>query len=264
MAKRAGVRKQVWTLLNRDGTVWARTIDGALMTLIVLNVIAIMLETMQELAAWHPWFRLFDLFSVGIFTIEYLIRFWSCTAEATYRGIRGRLRYVMTPLALIDLAAILPFYIPRIISFDLRILWALRLLRIFRLLKLSRYTHSLHVIGRVLHQQKEELFVTFFLGLVLLAIGGTGVYLFESRAQPEVFTSIPSSLWLSFEAITTIGFGDIAPITLGGKIFTAVVGVLGIGMVAMPAGILGSGFIEEFNARKRPRRCPHCKKQLPN
>jgi voltage-gated potassium channel len=240
-----------------------RSLNIFLMGLIFLNVLAVMLETEAELyLRFKAFFHWFDAVSVLIFTIEYLLRLWSCTENERFRHpLWGRIRYLLTPLAVIDLLAILPFYVPMLIRADLRFLRALRLFRIFRLLKLGRYVRSLRTIRNVFRDNKEELLITIFSVLILLVFSSSLMYFVEHGAQPEKFASIPAAMWWGISTLTTIGYGDIYPITLLGKVLGGIIAILGIGLFALPAGILASGFAEEIR-KKEKKACPHCGQEI--
>lgn len=240
-----------------------RRINVFLTALIFLNVLAVILETEAKLQVRHQaFFRWFEIVSVIVFTVEYLLRLWSCTENPKYRHpLWGRLRFMLTPLAVIDLLAIMPFYIPMVIRADLRFLRALRLFRIFRLLKLGRYVKSLSTIKNVFKKKKEELFIATFAVLVLLVVASSLMYLAEREAQPDKFSSIPAAMWWGIATLTTIGYGDIYPVTLLGKVLGSLVAILGIGLFALPAGILASGFAGEIQRRDQEEmKCPHCGK----
>lgn len=145
--------------VTAPGDLASRLVDLSIMLLIILNVSAVILETVAGLLSqYDPLFRAFDLFSVAVFSIEYFLRVWSCTADERFGDspIRGRFRYMKTPLAIIDLVAILPFYLPHLFV-DLRFVRAIRLFRLFRLIKMARYSESMRTLGRVLTLKKEEL-----------------------------------------------------------------------------------------------------------
>jgi voltage-gated potassium channel len=243
----------------------SKCFDLFLLGLIFLNLVALTLETVDSLfEQYFFWFRAFEIFSVSVFTIEYLLRVWSCTVKLPYRHpVWGRLKFIFTPLALIDLLAILPFYLP-LLSPQWRVGRALRLFRLFRVLKLNRYTDSLKILGRVFRLRQEELLLSLFVLSILLAIASSLIYFAEHSAQPEAFSSIPEAMWWGTITLTTVGYGDVYPITLLGRILGAILAILGIGLFALPAGILASGFSEELQARKARKRgntskvCPHC------
>ncbi len=266
---RVRFRRRLFRILElaESGDAASKVFDIFILTLIVLNVAAVMLESMEDLRLRYALlFHQFEVFSVAVFTVEYLLRVWSCTSDPRWRkGVVGRLRFMRTPLAVIDLLAVLPFYLPMFIPVDLRFLRVLRLFRLFRLLKLARYTESLRLMGVVVAKRKEELFITLFVIGMLLVLASSAMYLAENEAQPEEFGSIPASMWWAVVTLTTVGYGDTYPVTVAGRVTGAVVALLGIGMIALPTGILGSGFIEELQRRRQnaePKRCPHCGQPL--
>lgn len=229
------------------------------------NVIAVILETVEDLSSHYAlFFKSFEVFSVFIFTIEYLFRLWACTADDRFKGaMTGRARFAVTPLALVDLMAILPFYLPLLIPLDLRFIRALRLFRLLRILKMGRYSRSAKTLGNVLKEKKEELIMTVVGVLILLVIASSLMYFVENAAQPRAFSSIPAAMWWGVSTLTTVGYGDIYPITPIGKFFGAIIAIFGIGMFAIPAGILASGYAEEIQkAHVKQKICPHCGKDV--
>jgi voltage-gated potassium channel len=240
----------------------SRVVDYALVTLILLNAVALVLESIPAVRAQvGDAFWWFETFSVAVFTVEYLLRIWSCVEEARFASpVRGRIGFAFTPLALVDLLAVMPYYLGYVFD-DLRIL---RVLRLFRIVKLGRYSASLRTLGRVFVRKGGELAMILFALAVLLVIAATLVYFAERGAQPEVFSSIPATMWWAVATLTTVGYGDVYPITALGKVMASVTAVLGIGMFALPAGVIGSGFIEDLG-RQEPDSadfCPHCGKPL--
>jgi voltage-gated potassium channel len=236
-----------------------------IVTLITTNVLAVMLETEKTFHLRHVnALRKFDLFSVAIFTIEYILRIWVCTSNPRFKGpLMGRVKYALSPLALIDIMAILPFYLPLIIPFDLRILRAIRLIRLARLLKIGRYSEALKLFGKVLKAKKEELVAAVFILFILLIVSSSLLYYVENEAQPDKFSSIPASMWWGVVTLTTVGYGDIFPITPLGKFLGALISLLGIGFFAMPAGLLSAGFIEELRKKRAEKKCcPKCGAKL--
>lgn len=230
----------------------SRILNLLLIVLISLNVIAIFLETVDSIhAQYEQAFWYFEIFSVAIFTVEYLARVWSSIdlEEATDSSpIRGRIKYVLTPLALVDLIAILPFYLSLYLSIDLRFLRVLRLLRLF---KLTRYSPALGALLDVIRKESDALLAAFVVLLMMLVIAAGGIYLLENELQPETFGSMPNSMWWAIVTLTTVGYGDVVPITTMGKMFGGFIGLLGIGMIALPAAIMASGFAENIHGRKQ-------------
>ena len=195
-----------------------------------------------------------------VFSGEYLLRIWSCVEDQEFsKPLTGRLKFSFTALAIVDLLAILPFYLPMILPLDLRLIRGIRLFRLFRLFKMGRYSQSLRTVGAVLKSQREELMITVFAVLMLLVISSSILYFVEHEAQPDAFSSIPHSMWWAVATLTTVGYGDIYPITSLGKFLGAIIAFLGIGIFALPAGILASGFSEVIQKGKVGRKkCPHC------
>ena len=264
-AERRSVRRHVYDILhvqpNDHG--FQRAFNIGLLALIVLNVLAVIFETVQ---AFYAEYRLeleaFEFFSVSVFTIEYLSRLWSCTVEPEYRHpLWGRLRFAVSFMALVDLVSILPSLIPGG-TIDLRFMRSLRLARLARTLKVARYSQSLQTLSRVLRSKREELVVTGIAGAVLLTCASSLMFFAEHEAQPVQFSSIPASMWWGVATLTTVGYGDIFPITTLGKTLGAFIAILGVGLFALPAGILAGGFAEELHARKEKKVCPHCGRVL--
>jgi voltage-gated potassium channel len=260
------IKTRVYNILeaNHEGGIPGRLLEIFIITLIFLSLITVVLETVEPIYKKNPdFFYDFEAFSVIIFTIEYVLRLWSCTSDSKYKkSVKGRIRFALTPLAIIDLVSILPFYIPMVITLDFRFFRALRLFRIFRILKIGRYFESLRLIGKVFSNKKEELAITVFMVLILLLVVSCLMYFVENQAQPKAFASIPMSMWWGVATLTTIGYGDVYPITPLGKFFGAIISLLGIGLFALPTGILGSGFVEEIQNRKNHKVCPHCGKEI--
>ncbi len=232
--------------------------------LIFLSVISVILETEESLySRFGAVFLAFEVFTVAVFTVEYILRLWVCTLDPRYSSpVVGRIKYACTPMALIDLLSILPFYLPTS-GLDFRFVRAVRLSRLFRILKLGRYAESVKTLGRVLRAKKEELLVTLFAGVIILIIASSIMYYVERDAQPEAFGSVLSSMWWGVATLTTIGYGDVYPKTALGKLLGSFIAVLGIGLFALPAGILASGFAAELQNRdKAPVICPHCGKDI--
>jgi voltage-gated potassium channel len=248
-----------------EGDWSSKAFDIFLVIVIFFNVLAVILESVESIgAAYSGLFKIFSLFSVTFFSVEYLSRLWVCTENKKFENpVAGRLRYAMTPLALIDLMVLVPFFLPFFVQIDLRILRVLRLLRLFTLFKLTRYSSSLKLIGTVVREKKEELLVTFAVTMILLIFASGIIYFLENEKQPGAFSSIPAAMWWGVATMTTVGYGDIYPVTAIGKFFGGFVAILGLGTFSLPAGIIAYGFIEEIQKKRtRPTVCPHCQKEV--
>lgn len=243
---------------------WDKVINIFIISLIILNVIAVILETVPSLhEEYADFFHYFDLVSVIIFTVEYILRVWSSNHEEKYRGsVRGRLRYIFSPGALVDLLAILPFYLHAIIGFDLRVLRMLRLMRFFRLFRLTAYMSSAQMIINVFRKRFNELLLSLILVIFLIIIASCALY-FAEHLHPENkdrFTSIPATIWWAVVTLTTTGYGDMYPMTMVGKTMAMIIMLTGVAFFALPAGIITAGFLEEFRANRirKTHRCPNC------
>ncbi|NNC63399.1 MAG: ion transporter [Gammaproteobacteria bacterium] len=232
---------------SRDTRGLSRVVDGGLVVLILLNVVAVLLESMEFVElAFADQFRYFEIFSVAIFSIEYLLRMWVCVeadnAETGDTAIRLRLRYATSPMAIIDLLAVLPFYLGALGLLGVADMRVLRVLRLLRLFKLTRYADSMSLLWRVLRENASNFAAALGVLLIVMILAASGMYLLERQAQPDAFGSIPSAMWWAFATLTTVGYGDVTPITPIGKVFGAAITVVSIGIVALPAGLLASSF----------------------
>lgn len=242
-----------------EGNAAARYFNIFMTVLIVGNVLTVILETSAPVhARFFTVFSIIDFVSITIFTVEYFLRLWICTVNPEFQNpVTGRLRYAGTPFAIIDLLAFLPFYIPFIIPLDLRFIRVLRLFRILRLLKLGRYSDSMKLFSRVISHAMEQLLLVLTVLFVFLVLSSTFMYYAEHEAQPDRFGSIPDAMWWAIVTLGTVGYGDVYPITIPGKILGAIVITLCIAVFALPAAILSSGFIEE-SQKAHGIICPAC------
>ncbi len=257
MSKKKGLdfsRKRVWTLLEpaSDKDTASKITDIFLVSLIFFNILMVILETVESLYLnYKTFFRNFELFSVTIFSIEYIGRLWSCVENKSKseNNTKARIKYIFSFSALIDAIAILPsllaFLFPTV---DLRFV---RALRIFRLLKFSRYSSSINTLLVVLWDQRKSFGAAFFILFIILIISSSGMYLVEKDIQPDKFGSIPQSMWWSIVTLTTVGYGDVYPVTSMGKFFGSIIIILGIGTVALPSGILASAFTEHTKRNQK-------------
>ena len=247
------LRKNTYLILESgfSGKLSSKVLSGFIVVLIMSNVIAVILESYEPIGGkYREAFYMLNLISVLIFTIEYFSRVWASIEAERYdksTPIRSRLKYVCSAVAIIDLLAILPFYIAFIVPIDLRYL---RLLRMLRLLKLTHYFRGLNLFVSVLKQELVTLCAALFIMLLLVIFSASVIYGVEHSAQPEVFDSIPSAIWWSVVTMTTVGYGDAVPVTLVGKFIASFIMLLGVGVVALPAAMLAATFGEELRNRK--------------
>jgi voltage-gated potassium channel len=257
-------RRRTWELLEvaRPGDRASHFVDVFILTLIFLNAAAVVFESVDLLRERYAvWFRSFELFSLVAFTIEYVLRLWSCTTAPQFGSpVAGRLRFVFRPMNVVDFLAFVPFYLP-FLHADLRVLRVFRLLRIFRVARLGRYSGSLGSLGQVLQQKKEELLVAALVMLMLVLTASSLMYMVENAAQPEKFPDIPATMWWAVATFTTVGYGDVYPITSAGKLLGSLVSILGI-VFALPTEILGAAFVEQRQHQQAEKLCPHCGKNV--
>jgi voltage-gated potassium channel len=243
--------------------------------LIFVSVIAIILESVPALVhKYADIFYLIETVTVAVFTVEYFLRIWCAVdidkyADSAMNPLLIRLRFMFSPYAIIDFLAILPFYLfigGFAADVDLRFLRCFRLLRV---LKLTRYSSAFEVLAATCRENTRPLTAAFFILMVVMLLAASGIYFFERHAQPVAFASIPDAMWWAVSTLTTVGYGDITPITAGGKVFGAVITIIGIGMVALPTGILAAGYAAQTRLRSQHYRqeashaldngtCLHC------
>ncbi len=248
------IRRRLWEILEKSTSRDKASFytDIFLITLIITNIIAVVLETVDSIYSnYQLHFLVFERISTFIFLIEYLLRVW-VSIETKLKNSKEpallvRLKYMSTWPAIIDLLAVLSGLLPMIFEVDLRVLRALRMLR---LLKFSRYFKVMNLLLGVLKEEKQSFFAAMFLLVIAMLIASTGIYMFEKDAQPDKFGSIPEAMWWAIATLTTIGYGDVTPITAMGKFFGSIIAIIGIGVVALPSGILASGFSDQLKRRQ--------------
>ncbi|MBT8448142.1 MAG: ion transporter [Gammaproteobacteria bacterium] len=227
-------------------------INKLFVLLILLNVGAIVLQSVPEYdARFSEVFHRFEVFSVIIFSLEYLIRIFVAAERENPNKLsswRLRWQYMRSFEGVVDLLSILPFYLSAFTTLDLRFL---RLMRILRLLKLSHYFKGLTFFVSVLHKEAMTIGSAIFAMIVLVIISASMMYHLEHQIQPEAFGSIPDAIWWAVVTMTTVGYGDVTPITLGGKVLATFIMLMGVGVVALPAGILAARFGDELQSRKK-------------
>ena len=242
------LRREVHDVLEVGGDAhpMGRVVNGFIIVLIFLNAIAFAADTVPELAGRYRWeFAAFNAFSVIVFTVEYALRIWSAVEIPMLSRLprwQARLRYAMRPMMIIDLIAFLPWYLHWLYPLDLRLL---RVFRLFRLLMLVRYSPALQTLGRVVTDEYRALLGALLVILILLLFASSGMYLIERHMQPDKFGSIPQAAWWALATLTTVGYGDVVPVTPLGKILGGVVMLLGVGMIALPVAIIATGFSQE-------------------
>jgi voltage-gated potassium channel len=248
----APVRHRLFQILEagHGDDVVSTLVDAFIIMLILLNIAAFVVETIPSIGtAYAESFRIFEIISVAIFTIEYALRLWTAVEVpflARLPAWKARTRFAMRPALLIDLAAILPFYLGQLLPIDLRIL---RILRLLRFLKLSRYSPALHTLIRVLANESRALAGAGLLLLAAVLFASTGIYYLEAEAQPDKFGNIPQSAWWAIATLTTVGYGDVTPITVWGKMFGSFVMIAGLCVLALPVAIISTGFAQEMTRR---------------
>lgn len=263
------VKQRVFEVVQtaQDGDVSSKIFDFCMIALIIINMLFVILDTFSLPYRYQIISKQMESLSVFVFTVEYALRLW--TAELLYPQYprwKARFKYIFSLIALIDLFSILPFYIPFAVFRDLRILRVLRIVRLFRIFKLSRYTNALQQISAVFRKKFNQLFSSMFVVFLLMIIASIMMYHIENPAQPDVFNNAFSGLWWAIATLTTVGYGDIYPITTLGKILSAIIALLGIGLVAVPTGIVSAGFMEQIDQDVRETGekhfCPYCGKKL--
>lgn len=249
--QRDGLRRDVYEVLEAGGdSFWGRVVDLGLVALILVNITAFVLETVPSIQAeWGTWLRLIEIVSVLIFTIEYVLRLWSCVELPFLRRLtptRARWKFALRAPQIIDFLAIAPFYLSSVLPVDLRILRSFRLLRF---LKLARYSPAMHTLVRVLVNERRALLGALVLVLTALLFAASGMYVLESEAQPNTFGSIPQAAWWAIVTLTTVGYGDVTPVTPLGRAFAGIVMLGGLIVLALPIAIIATGFSQEAGRR---------------
>lgn len=263
------IKKRIYDVLEPAGAGNAAALIFGyfIVGLIVLNITVMILGSVDAFyQSYFLFFALVSALSLVAFSVEYLLRLWTCTLSADYKKpFSGRLKWIFTPYAMIDLLAILPFYLFVIFGVDVT---GLVVLRVFRVFKIVRYSDSINSIFSVLKNEKDTLITTYAVLFIVLIVASTLMFQFENAAQPDAFSSIPATMWWGVITLTTVGYGDITPITAPGKIFGAMIALIGIGIFALPAGILASGFAKQLEQSEKVKEendvylCPHCRNEV--
>lgn len=254
------LQERAWHLLEPWGSATraARIVGGVVAAVIVIAVAATIAESVPRLdAAYHRWFWALEVLCLTVFSLEYGLRLWAVGCDPRYRGVIGRLRWMVTFWALVDLAAILPAVF-LLADFDLRVVRAVRLVRLFRI---GRYSRGLRLLVETFRGSVRQLAVAFSGLLVLILFASVAVYLAERDTQPDAFGTIPHAMWWAICTITTVGYGDVVPHTTLGRLMAGGISLLGVITVAVPAGIFAAGFARASRSEDEER-CPHCGESL--
>jgi voltage-gated potassium channel len=246
-------RRRLYLILDRaissDPT--SVVVHGGLITLVFASVVAIVLESVADLnAAYGPTFELIEDFAAGVFTIEFLARVWTAPEYRGYAGrqaLRARLHFLWTPSAIVDLLSVAPIYLQLFVPTDLKVLLLLRLVRFF---KLARYSPGMRSLIAVFEAERKALLATAVLLCGLVLIAASAMHLVEHDAQPDKFASIPESMWWAVVTLTTVGYGDVVPVTFLGRLVAGVTMLMGIITLALPIGIVATAFAEEIHRRE--------------
>ena len=223
--------------------------DIFIYALIIANIVAMVLESHQSIEKqFSRGFHYFELVSILIFSLEYIYRILTSFKEEKWKGVK---KYMFSFFGLIDLISILPFYLKQFVLLDGRFFRILRLFRLSRVFKLGRDSKSLKLFIKALTSVKNELKFTLFLSILTILFSASAIYFLENEAQPEVFSSITASLWWATVSLATVGYGDIVPITVWGKVFASIISLVGIGVVAIPTGIISASFVEEIHSSRK-------------
>ena len=235
--------------------------------LIIFNIGSMVLESHKPFRVkYYDLFRIIELISVIIFTVEYILRFLESFLRAgdANKSFIHRFKYLFSGFGIVDFLSIIPFYLPLLFTFNLLGLRLLRLLRLIRIFKLGKYSKPIRTIIGILKESKPELLVTMFIAFILLSVSSILIFYSENAVQPDEFSSILEAFWWSLGTLTTVGYEHANPITPLGKLLGGVIGAIGIGFVALPTGIISSSLIDKVRKereRKMEHSCPHCGKR---
>ncbi len=247
------LRRRVYLLLEQGavGDGLSRWVDRALVTLILVNLVAVALESLPKLGTdYAVLFDAIEAVSLVVFTVEYFLRLWSAVEHVPDRHLhpmRARLKYALSPAGLIDLIAVLPFWLALLVPDALRVILVFR---IVRFLKIARYSPAMRSLLDVLYRERRALFGSFTILLGTALVAAALMYLAERHVQPDKLGTIPDALWWAIVTLSTIGYGDVVPVTVLGKLIAIVSVFLGMIMIALPVGIIATAFAEQIHRRE--------------
>ncbi|HVZ14618.1 MAG TPA: cyclic nucleotide-gated ion channel [Bauldia sp.] len=246
------LRREVFDLLERVDrhARLPRVVSGALVALILVNVVTAIFETVESLWESYRWlFHAVEYVSLVVFSVEYVVRLWVSVEHPRARGKpawQARLSYAVTPAALVDLVAILPFFLEVFTDAHLEVLVLVRLLRLF---KLGRYSTGFQSLFEAIRRERQALLASFIILISVMLVAASFAYMAERDAQPDKFGSIPEAIWWAVTTLTTVGYGDVVPHTIAGRIIGGLTMMTGILMIALPVAIIGSSFTEVVRQR---------------
>ena len=248
------IKTQLRTLLDSEKTIWSRRLAWFIQFMILVSLVSLTIESLPGLSeTTNNILAIVELITIIVFTLEYAARIYASKKPT---------EYIFSWWGMIDLIAILPYYLA--LGLDLREMRAFRLVRILRLLKMKKFNHALGQLAAAFNIAKTDLLISLGFAAVILYISAIGIYFFEHEAQPEKFKSVPHSLWWALVTLTTLGYGDMYPQTVGGKIFASIVVLVGLGFVAMPASIMTSAFNEVRLIQREKQKKKRKKQKKPN
>jgi len=222
-----------------------------IVVVILVSVAFVVVESEPAIHDSNPFlFHAVEIVFGLVFLVEYVARVWVAAEDPRYSdGLRGRLRYAMTPSALLDLLAVTPLFL-HIIGAEAYVIRILRVVRVLRLAKLGRFTIATRALSHAVHARRYELMISFGVAVFILVLASTLMYIVEGHTQPEVFGSIPRAMWWAIATLTTVGYGDAVPLTTPGRILGGITAVTGVGLIAMPAGILAAAMSDAIHTRR--------------
>jgi voltage-gated potassium channel len=226
-------------------------LNRLIVVVILVSVAFVVVESEQEIYDSHPvFFHSIEILFGLVFLVEYVARIWVAAEDPRYSdGLRGRLRYAMTPSAVIDLLAVTPLFL-HVMGAEAYVIRILRVVRVLRLAKLGRFTIATRALSHAVHARRYELMISFGVAIFILVLTSTLMYIVEGPRQPENFGSIPRAMWWAIATLTTVGYGDVVPHTTAGRILGGITAVTGVGLIAMPAGILAAAMSDAIHTRR--------------